>query len=76
MQGILLAKSLLIHMYDRKNDFPTKICLGEVLFLPLVKATNQLQNFEKHLKQKRCAIRFLNVPNFSYIKISNIKKCL
>ena len=25
---------------------------------------NQLQNFEKHMKQKRCAVRGLNVPNF------------
>ena len=25
---------------------------------------NQPQNFEKHMKQKRCAIRRLNVPNF------------
>ena len=41
-----------------ENDFPAKICLGEVpIFLPLVNAKNQLQNFEEHLKQKRCAIR-------------------
>jgi hypothetical protein len=27
---------------------------------------NQIQNFEKHLKEKRCAIRHLIVPNFCY----------
>ena len=61
-------------MDDRKKNFeekkiPVKICSGEALFLPFVKAKNQLlQNFEKHLKQKRCTIRRLNVPNFCYFK--------
>ena len=35
-------------------------------FPPLVKAKNQLQNFERHLRQKRRAIRRLNVPNFLF----------
>ena len=50
----------------KKVLFPVKICLEEALFLPLVKAKNQHQNFEKHLKQKRCTIRRLNVPNLDY----------
>ena len=52
----------------KKKHFPAKICLVEALFLPLVKAKNQLQNFGKHLKQKRCEIKCLNVPNFWYYK--------
>ena len=69
MQQILLAKSLHIHIDDRKDIFiPAKTCLGEAHFLPLVKAKNQLQNFEKQLKQKRCAKRCLNFPNFWYLK--------
>jgi hypothetical protein len=40
-----------------KFFFHAKIASGEALFPPLVKAKNQHQNFEKHLKQKRCAIR-------------------
>ena len=50
----------------KKKKFPAKIASGEALFPPLVKAKNQPQNFEKHLKQKRCAIRRLTVPNFCY----------
>ena len=50
----------------RKFFFSAKIASGQALFPPLVKAKNQHQNFEKHLKQKRCAIRRLNVPNFCY----------
>ena len=50
----------------KKKKFSAKIALGEALFPPLVKAKNQYQNFEKDLKQKRCAIRRLNVPNFCY----------
>ena len=48
----------------KKNFFPAKIASGQALFPPLVKAKNQHQNFKKHPKQKRCAIRRLNVPNF------------
>ena len=36
----------------KKKKISTKIALGEALFPPLVKGKNQLQNFEKHLKQK------------------------
>jgi hypothetical protein len=50
----------------KKKKISAKIALGQALFPPLVKAKNQHQNFEKHLKQKRCAIRQLNVPNFYY----------
>jgi hypothetical protein len=61
----------------KKKSFPAKICLGKALFLPLVKAKNQHQSFEKHLKQKRCAIRRLNASNFCYfffeIKINMVK---
>ena len=49
-----------------ENFFPAKIASGQALFPPLEKAKNQHQNFEKHLKQKRCAIRRLKVPNFCY----------
>ena len=48
----------------KKKNFPVKTCSGESLFPPLVKAKNQHQNIEKHLKQKRSAIKRLNVPNF------------
>ena len=44
----------------KKIFFPAKTALGEALFL--------LQNFDKHLKQKRCTIRCLNVLNFCYLK--------
>jgi hypothetical protein len=44
---------------------PAKICLGEALFPPFVKAKNEHKIFEKHLKQKRCAIRRLIVPNIN-----------
>ena len=50
----------------KKKNFPAEICLGEALFPPLVKAKNQLQNLENYLKQKRCAITCLNVPNLCY----------
>ena len=50
----------------KKNCFSAKIASGQALFLPLIKAKNQHQNFEKYLKQKICAIRRLNVPNFCY----------
>ena len=50
----------------KKIFFSAKIASGQALFPHLVKAKNQQQNFEKHLKQKRCAIRRLNVPNFIY----------
>ena len=49
-----------------ETSFPIKICLGEALFSPLEQAKDQHQNFEKHLKQKRCYIRRLNVPKFCY----------
>jgi hypothetical protein len=45
----------------KKKSFFAKICLKEALFPSLVKAKNQHQNFEKHLKQKRCAIRPLTI---------------
>jgi len=50
----------------KKKIFPVKVALGHALFPPLVGAKDQHQNFEKHLKQKRCAIRRLNIPNFCY----------
>ena len=50
----------------KKIFFPAKIALRQAIFPPLEKAKNQHQNFEKHQKQKRCAIRRLNVPNFCY----------
>ena len=50
----------------KEKKFPAKIASGQALFPPLVKAKNQHQNFEKHLKQKRCAIRRLNIPNLCY----------
>ena len=50
----------------KKKIFSAKIASGQALFPPLEKAKNQNQNFEKHLKQNRCAIRRLNVPNFCY----------
>ena len=50
----------------KKKFSPAKIASGEALFPPLVKAKNQHQNFKKHLKQKICAIRRLNNPNFCY----------
>ena len=50
----------------KKIFFSAKIASGQAVFPPLVKAKNQHHNFEKHLKQKRCAIRRLNVQNFSY----------
>ena len=50
----------------KKIFFPGKIASGQALFPPLEKDKNQHQNFEKHLNQKRCAIRRLNVPNFCY----------
>ena len=58
-------------MDSRKKDFEDKKnflkkSLQEALFTPLVKAKNQLQNYQKHLKQKRCLIRHLNLPNFYY----------
>ena len=57
----------------RKNKILTKkkiakIASRESLFPPLVKAKNQHKIFEKYLKQKRCAIRRLNVQNFYYLK--------
>ena len=51
----------------KKKMFSAKIASGQALFPPLVKAKIQHQTFEKHLKQKRCAIRRLTVPNFCYI---------
>ena len=63
----------------KKNFFPSKIASGQALFPPLEKTKNQHQNFEKHLKQKICAIRRLNVPNLCYfskkIKVNMLKNC-
>jgi len=50
----------------KKIFFSANIASGQAPFLPLAKAKNRHQNFEKHLKQKRCTIRRLNVPNFCY----------
>ena len=65
----------------KKIFFPSKIASGQALFPSLAKAKNQHQNFEKHLKQKRCAIRCLTVPNFCYFlkknqvnMVKNVKK--
>ena len=52
----------------KKKQFSFKIASAEALFPPLVKAKNQHQNFEIHLKQKRYAIRRLIVSNFCYFK--------
>ena len=43
----------------KKKFFSAKIASGQALFPPLEKAKNQHKIFEKHLKQKRCAIRRL-----------------
>ena len=51
----------------KKKNFSIKIASGQALFPPLVKAKNQHQNIEIHLKQKRFAIRRLNVQNFCYL---------
>ena len=65
----------------KKKKISAKIASGQALFPPLVKAKNQHQNFEKHPKQKRCAIRRLNVPNFGYFQknqvnmVKNVKNC-
>ena len=62
-------------------DDRLKIASGEALFPPLVKAKTQHQNFEKHLKQKKCAIRRLNVQNFCYFlknqvnMVKNVENC-
>ena len=48
-----------------KKKFSAKIASRQALLPPLVKAKNQHQNFEKYLKQRRCAIKRLNVPDFS-----------
>jgi len=50
----------------KKKNFPAKIASGQALFPRLVKAKNQHQSFEKLLRQKRSAIRLLNVPNLCY----------
>ena len=66
-----------------RKFFFRKIASGQALFPPLVKAKNQHKIFEKHLKQKRCVIRRLNVPNFCYFSkkiqvnmVKNVKKLL
>ena len=51
----------------KKFFFLPKLLRGKHFFrAPLVKAKNQHQNFEKHLKQKRGAVRRVNIPNFCY----------
>ena len=55
----------------KKKKFSAKIDSGQALFPSLIKANNQHQNFEKHLKQKKSAIRRLNVPNFCYFSKKN-----
>ena len=57
----------------KKIFFSAKIASGEAHFPPLVKAKNQHQNFEKHLKQKRCAIRRLNVLSLKKILVNIVK---
>ena len=66
MQGILKVYRFIWMIENKKFKkikISAKISSGESLFPPLVKAKNQHQNFRIHLKQKRCAIRRLNVPN-------------
>ena len=46
-------------MDDRKENF-------EENFYAFNKGQKTTSNFEKHLKQKRCAIRHLNIPNFIF----------
>ena len=55
----------------KKKKIPAKIASGKAFFSPLVKAKNQHQNFEKHLKQKRCAIRVLLF--FKKIQVNMVK---
>jgi hypothetical protein len=52
----------------KKTNFSAKIASGRALFPPLVKAKNQHQNFEKHMKQKRCAIRRFNSKLLLFFK--------
>ena len=66
----------------KRKFFSAKISFGQALFPSIVKAKNQGKIFEKHLKQKRCAIRRLNVPNFCYFSkeiqvnmVKNVKNC-
>ena len=47
-----------------RKKISAKIASRELLFPPLVKAKNQHQKFKRHLKEKRCLIGRLNVPNF------------
>ena len=50
----------------REKIFFRKNCFKTLLFLPLIQSKNEHPNFQKHLKQKRCAIGRLNVSNFCY----------
>ena len=53
----------------KKKYFPNKKLLQDLTFS--VKSKNKHKNFLKHLKQKRCVIRRLNVPNFCYFSNKN-----
>ena len=66
----------------KKKKFPAKIASGEALFPPLVKAKNQLQNFEKHPKQKKMRNKTFNClkPLLFFKKnkvnmVKNVKNC-
>ena len=55
----------------KKKHFPAKIAFGKALFPPLVTAKNQLQKFEKHLKQKKMHNKTFKC---SKISVHNIAK--
>ena len=60
------------NIIKKKDIFPKS-----VFFFALSKGQKSTSNFEKHLKQQRCSIRRLNVPNFGYflkeIKMNMVK---
>ena len=80
---ILLFSSLLKKEGREKENDVAKIVMKSHTF-QFHQAKNQLQNFEKNLKQKSCAIRRFNVPNFCYFSkkfrltwsIKNVNKLL
>ena len=74
-------------MDERKENFEeiffsAKIVSGQALFPPLVKAKNQHQNFEKHLKQKKmrnytfkCSKLLLFLKKNQVNMVKNVKNC-
>ena len=61
---LILFKWMIKNLILKKKMFCRLNCFMISLFQPLVKSENECQTFQIHVKQQKCTIKGLNVPNF------------